>query len=60
MVIQKKGGPRSLYCTRCHVWFANTANFEMRKEGYIAYSHTCGVKRADEISDEEWLQKKNK
>lgn len=31
----------SLYCTRCHCHVENTANAEMRKEGYYAHSHIC-------------------
>lgn len=54
MVIQKAGGPWSLYCTKCHRWFPNTANTEMKKEGFIAHSHDCDVKAPEEVSDEEW------
>lgn len=57
MIIQKPGGPWSLYCTECHMWFPNTANHEMKKEGVIAHSHCCGVKRPEEISDTEWARK---
>ena len=41
-VLSVKGGRRSLYCRRCHTFVCNTANYEMRREGAIAYSHTCG------------------
>ena len=60
MVIQKEGGPYSLYCTNCKVWIANTANYEMKKEGFFAHSHVCGVKSkwSTEMSDEEWQRKK--
>ncbi len=37
----KKGGPYSLYCEDCGCWVPNTANYEMKKEGMFAYSHTC-------------------
>lgn len=40
-VVPKKGGPYSLYCSECGCWVPNTANFEMKKEGYYAYSHYC-------------------
>jgi len=40
-VIEKSGGPYSLYCTSCKRWIPNTANAEMRKEGCIAHSHFC-------------------
>lgn len=40
-VIQKPGGPFSLYCTSCHRWIPNTANAEMKKEGIFAHSHFC-------------------
>lgn len=57
MIVEKAGGPYSLYCTECKVWFPNTANYEMRKEGCIAHSHICGCKNSNEISDEEWEEK---
>lgn len=37
----KSGGPYSLYCDECGCWIPNTANAEMKKEGFIAYSHSC-------------------
>ena len=40
-VVQKEGGPYSLYCTSCKRWIPNTANYEMKKEGCIAHSHQC-------------------
>ena len=40
-VIQKSGGPFSLFCLSCKRWIPNTANAEMRKEGYFAHSHFC-------------------
>ena len=40
-VIPKPGGPYSLYCTSCHRWIPNTANYEMKKEGVFAHSHFC-------------------
>ena len=40
-VVEKSGGPYSLYCTSCKRWIPNTANAEMRKEGFIAHSHSC-------------------
>ncbi len=53
-VIPKKGGPRSLFCTDCGVWVPNTANHEMRKEGFYAWYHVCGVVQRDEIRDEDY------
>ena len=58
-VIPKNGGPYSLFCTDCLVWVANTANVEMRKEGFYAHSHICG--RFDslfEARDTDWQKKK--
>ena len=40
-VAPKKGGPYSLYCSACGCWVPNTANHEMKKEGFYAYSHYC-------------------
>ena len=40
-IIQKDGGPYSLFCTSCKRWIPNTANYEMKKEGVIAHSHFC-------------------
>lgn len=40
-VIEKSGGPYSLYCTSCHRWIPNTANAEMQKEGVFSHSHFC-------------------
>ncbi len=40
-VIQKSGGPYSLFCTECGCWVPNTANHEMKKEGFYACSHYC-------------------
>ena len=40
-VIQKSGGPYSLYCRSCKRWVPNTANEEMKKEGVFAHSHFC-------------------
>lgn len=40
-VIQKSGGPYSLYCRSCKRWVPNTANAEMKKEGVFAHSHFC-------------------
>ena len=37
----KKGGPYSLFCTACNCWVPNTANHEMKKEGFFAHSHCC-------------------
>lgn len=53
-VIPKSGGPWSLFCTDCGVWTPNTANSEMRKEGFFASSHCCGVIQKDEIRDEDF------
>lgn len=58
-VIPKKGGPYSLFCTDCLVWVANTANDEMRKEGFYAHSHICGHFDAlFEVRDADWQKKK--
>ena len=58
-VIIKEGGPYSLYCTSCHRWIPNTANYEMLKEGCFAHSHFCvnGVNLTLEdggVDDKEW------
>jgi len=53
-VMPKKGGPWSLFCTDCGVWTPNTANAEMRKEGFFASSHVCGIVQKDEIRDEDY------
>lgn len=37
----REGGPYSLFCYTCRRWIPNTANHEMRKEGYFAYDHSC-------------------
>lgn len=55
-VIPKKGGPLSLFCTDCRVWTPNTANYEMKKEGFFAYSHVCGIVHKDEIRNEDYLK----
>lgn len=60
MVQPKEGGPYSLYCEKCKVWVPNTANSEMKKEGFFAHSHICGVKSPYEISEEEWQGRKMK
>lgn len=57
-VVQREGGPWSLFCTECHVWLPNTANAEMRKEGFFAHSHWCGHLEPDEIRDEDWQRTK--
>ena len=49
----KSGGPYSLYCERCHCWVPNTANYEMRREGYYSHSHICGIKGPGEIYENE-------
>ena len=54
MVELRKGGPYSLFCTECHMWVLNTANYEMKKEGFFAHSHVCGIQNPDEISEEKW------
>ena len=56
-VIPKRGGPYSLYCTDCGVWTPNTANAEMKKEGFFAHSHVCGHMQKDEIRDEDYRKK---
>ena len=40
-VHRRSGGPRSLYCYDCGEWVANTANYEMQREGCFAHSHIC-------------------
>lgn len=50
----RTGGPWSLYCTDCGTWIPNTANHEMRKEGFYAHSHRCDRMTEDEISDKDW------
>jgi hypothetical protein len=37
----KEGGEYSLYCYTCNRWIPNTANYEMKKEGCFAHSHSC-------------------
>lgn len=37
----RTGGPYSLFCDACGCWVPNTANHEMKKEGFYAYSHNC-------------------
>lgn len=56
-VVIREGGPYSLFCTECKVWIPNTANAEMRKEGYFAHSHRCGHLDEFEIDDEYWQRK---
>lgn len=41
-----------LYCRKCHCTVPNTANTEMRKEGFYAHSHICGVRGSGEIYDQ--------
>jgi len=36
-----KGAKYSLYCKTCDSWVPNTANYEMKKEGCVAHSHSC-------------------
>lgn len=38
-----------LYCTKCCCWVPNTANNEMRKEGFYAHSHICGIRGEGEV-----------
>jgi len=38
VVPTKKAG---LFCFDCGEFISNTANHEMTREGYIAYSHSC-------------------
>ena len=57
MVQPREGGPYSLFCPNCKVLVPNTANNEMKKEGFFAHSHQCGVKSPDEISEEEWKER---
>lgn len=57
-VVPREGGPYSLFCTNCKMWVPNTANAEMRKEGFYAHSHSCGRVDLSEISDESWQRKK--
>ena len=55
----KAGGPWSLFCTRCGTWIPNTANYEMKKEGFYAHSHRCDRMTEDEISDKDWTMMKH-
>lgn len=59
-VTPKSGGPWSLFCTDCGVWTPNTANFEMKREGFFAHSHCCDRMTEDEISDKDWAIMKHK
>lgn len=60
-VVEKKGGPFSLFCTDCNCWVPNTANAEMAKEGVFAHSHHCSDGVCDckngEIHDTEYRKK---
>lgn len=56
-VMPKKDGPWSLFCTDCRVWTPNTANYEMKREGFYAHSHMCGIVQKDEIRDEDYRRK---
>ena len=59
-VIPKRGGPYSLFCTDCQVWIPNTANTEMRKEGFYAHGHICGhFDQLFEIRDSEWRKRRS-
>ncbi len=49
----REGGPLSLYCHRCRCWVPDTANAEMKKEGYYAHSHICGDLTHGEIPEQE-------
>lgn len=60
-VIPKDGGPYSLFCTDCQVWVENTANAEMRKEGFYAHSHWCGhFDKLREVKDADWQEKRRR
>ena len=54
-VIQRDGGPYSLYCAKCRCWIPSTANNEMRKEGVYSHSHICGIKGPDEIYEDKQI-----
>ena len=41
-----------LYCRVCHCTVPNTANHEMRKEGYYSHSHVCGFRSEGEVYDD--------
>lgn len=49
-VVQRPDG--SLYCTKCRCIVSNTANHEMRKEGFFAHSHVCGIRAAGEVYED--------
>jgi hypothetical protein len=34
------------YCKTCDSWVPNTANHEMRREGYFSHSHSCRKNKA--------------
>lgn len=48
-VIPVHGGKRSLYCPKCRVFVCDTANYEMKREGFYSHSHICGVPDSSEI-----------
>lgn len=37
----RKGGKYSLFCYTCERWIPNTANTEMKNDGYFAHGHCC-------------------
>jgi len=41
-----------LYCQACHCTVPNTANYEMKKEGFFSHSHICGFRAEGEVYDD--------
>lgn len=39
----REGGPYSLFCYTCNHWVPNTANHEMKKEGFSSHNHFCYI-----------------
>lgn len=49
----RKGGKYSLYCYACKSWIPNTANHEMKREGYYSHSHGCYMGKDGKLYDRE-------
>lgn len=50
-VVRLKDG--RLYCAKCKCFVPDTANHEMRKEGFFAHSHVCGIHAAGEVYEKD-------
>ena len=48
-VVQRPDG--KLYCMKCRCLVPDTANHEMKREGFFAHSHVCGVRAPGEVYD---------